>query len=74
MRRRNFAGLPHTIVRGATLRVTTLPAPTMACSPMVSLGRMVAPEPIDAPFFTSVGSTFQSFSVWRSPVGVVARG
>ncbi len=35
--------------------------------------RIVAPEPIDAPFLTSVGSTFQSLPVCSSPVGVVAR-
>ena len=74
MCRRTLAGLPHTIVRGGTLRVTTLPAPTIACSPMVTLGRMVAPDPIDAPFLTSVVSTFQSASVCSSPDGVVARG
>ena len=35
---------------------------------------MVAPDPIDAPFFTSVRSTFQSLAVCSSPAGVVARG
>ena len=54
---------------GGTSRVTTLPAPTMACSPMTTLERIVAPDPIDAPVCTSVGSTFQSCSVWSSPVG-----
>ena len=59
---------------GGTFLVTTLPAPIIACSPMVTLGRMVAPEPIDTPFLTSVVSTFQSASVCSSPDGVVARG
>jgi hypothetical protein len=49
--------------------VTTLPAPTMAFSPMLMLERIVAPEPIDAPFLTTVCSTFQSASVCRLPVG-----
>ncbi len=34
----------------------------------------VAPDPIDAPFFTIVCSTFQSAAVWSSPLAVVARG
>jgi hypothetical protein len=41
---------------------------------MTRLLRIVAPEPMDAPFFTTVGSTFQSFSVWSVPFGFVARG
>lgn len=53
--------------------VTTLPAPTIAFSPMVTLARMVAPEPMDAPVCTQVGSTAQSRSVCRLPP-VVARG
>ena len=48
------------MVLGGTSLVTTLPAPTMAFSPIVTLARMVDPDPIDAPFFTKVGSTFQS--------------
>ena len=54
--------------------MTTLPAPTMACSPMMTFERIVAPDPIEAPFLTSVVSTFQSCSVWSSPSAVVARG
>src|ERR1700722_215529 len=68
--RRNFAGFPATILLAATSRVTTLPAPTMAFSPMVRLGRMVAPDPIDAPFLTVVRSTFQSASVCNWPLAV----
>jgi len=34
----------------------------------------VAPEPMEAPRFTTVVSTFQSFSVWSPPSAVVARG
>jgi hypothetical protein len=61
-------------VSGGTSRVTTAPAPTMARSPITTLARMVAPEPIDAPFFTSVRSTVQSASVCSAPVAVAARG
>ena len=38
---------------GGTSLVTTLPAPTIAFSPIVTLARMVQPEPIEAPFFTT---------------------
>ena len=41
---------------------------------MVTFAKMVAPEPIEAPFLTRVVSTFQSFSVCRPPPGAVARG
>src|SRR5260370_33663483 len=58
-----LAGLPATIAFGGTSCVTTLPAPTIAPSPIVTFERIVAPEPMDAPFFTSVCSTYQSFSV-----------
>src|SRR5438128_11350954 len=68
------AGYPATITLAGTSRVTTLPAPIRAFSPIVRLARMVAPEPIDAPFLTRVGSTVQSFSVCSSPLGEVARG
>src|SRR5438093_717101 len=46
-----------------TSLVMTLPAPTIAFSPIVVLARTVDPEPIDAPFLTMVRSTFQSASV-----------
>src|ERR1700731_684863 len=72
--RKIFAGLPATIVLGGTSRVTTLPAPTIAFSPITTLDRIVAPDPIEAPFFTSVNSTFQSCSVCRLPPSAVARG
>src|SRR5271154_1088273 len=72
--RRTFAGLPATIVLAGTSRVTTLPAPTIAFSPIVKLASIVAPEPIDAPRFTRVFSTCQSASVCNPPSGVVARG
>src|SRR5262249_10497973 len=68
------AGLPATMVRAGTSRATTLPAPTIACSPITTFDRIVAPEPIDAPCLTCVGSTFQSRSVCSSPSSVVARG
>ena len=62
------------MVLAGTSLVTTAPAPTMAFSPMQVLARMVAPEPIEAPFFTTVRSTCQSASVCKPPVAVVARG
>src|SRR5208282_1355585 len=61
--RKTVAGFPATITFAGTSRVTTLPAPTMEFSPMVTFERIVAPEPIDAPRFTTVASTFQSVSV-----------
>jgi hypothetical protein len=54
--RRCRAGLPHHTVRGGTSRVTTLPAPTIASSPMVLPAMMVALAPIEAPRLTSVGT------------------
>jgi hypothetical protein len=58
-----LAGFPATMAFAGTSRVTTLPAPTIAFSPIVNLERMVAPDPIEAPRFTTVFSTFQSLSV-----------
>jgi hypothetical protein len=52
--------------------VTTLPAPTMACSPMTTFERMVEPDPIDAPVYDRGLTPVRS--VCRSPAGVVARG
>jgi len=60
MVRKSLAGLPATIALGGTSLVTTLPAPTIAFSPMTICERMVAPEPIEAPVLTTVFSTFQS--------------
>src|SRR5436309_259322 len=40
------AGLPATVAPCGTSRVTTLPAPITAQSPMVMPGRMIAPPPI----------------------------
>src|SRR5262249_46161185 len=45
-----LAGFPATMVFAGTSLVTTLPAPTIAFSPTVTFARIVAPEPIDAPF------------------------
>ena len=61
--------------REERLHVTTVPAPTMARSPI----RRGWPgsshqSQFYAPFFTSVLSTFQSAPVCSSPVSVVARG
>src|SRR2546427_11420201 len=72
--RNRRAELPATIALAGTSRVTTLPAPIRAFSPIVMFARMVAPEPIEAPVRTSVGSTFQSFSVCSAPFAAVARG
>ena len=72
--RNTLAGFPATMAPAGTFVVTTLPAPTMAFSPIVTFERIVAPDPIDAPFLISVGSTFQSSSVCNPPPGTVARG
>ena len=68
------AGLPATMVPGGTSFVTTLPAPTMAFSPIVTFDSRVALDPMDAPRFTKIGSTVQSSSVCKLPDSVVARG
>jgi len=49
------AGLPATMVSAGTSRVTTLPAPIMAFSPMVMPQSSTALEPMDAPRLTRVG-------------------
>ena len=72
--RNTFAGFPATIAFAGTSFVTTLPAPTIAFSPITTFGRIVEPEPIDARDFTRVFSTFQSCSVCNCPSSVVARG
>src|SRR5664279_845400 len=69
-----FAGFPATIAFPGTSFVTVLPAPTTAFSPIVSLERIVAPEPIVAPALTTVRSTLQSDSVCNFPSALVARG
>src|SRR5260221_7137581 len=68
------AGFPVTMAFAGTSFVTTLPAPTIAFSPIVTLQSTVAPDPIDAPFLTTVRSTLQSFSVCSWPSDAVARG
>src|SRR5574337_1618159 len=72
--RTTLPGFPATTACAGTSFVTTAPAPISAYSPITRLARIVAPDPIDAPFFTNVVSTFQSASVWREPAMVVARG
>src|SRR5271157_4809199 len=69
-----LAGFPATMVFAGTSFVTTLPAPTMAFSPMVTPHRIVAFDPMDAPFLTYVGTTLQSCSVCRLPPLVAERG
>src|SRR5258708_31664032 len=68
-----FAGFPATMQLAGTFFVTTLPAPTIVFSPMVTLARIVAPVPMDAPDLITVCSTFQSASVCNCPFAV-ARG
>ncbi len=46
--RSTWAGAPATTVHGGTSRVTTEPAPTMAPSPMVTLGMTMTPAPSQA--------------------------
>src|ERR1039457_1576249 len=67
------AGLPATTVSGGTSRITMLPAPIKAFSPTVMPHSSTAPEPIDAPRLTSVGTQAQSASVCNCPLAV-ARG
>src|SRR5581483_6168588 len=69
-----FAGLPATTAPGGTSFVTTLPAPMSAFSPTVTPHRSVAPDPIDAPRLTRVGTQTQSASVCKLPSPFVARG
>jgi len=56
-----LAGTPATIVFPGTSFVTTDPAPTIAFSPIVIPQSIVEEDPIEAPFFTIVSTTFQSF-------------
>src|SRR5699024_3219218 len=51
----NVAGLPPTIVFGATSFVTTDPAATIEFSPTVTPGRMVELEPIHVLSFNIIG-------------------
>src|SRR5689334_1622849 len=43
---RTRAGLPKAVAPAGTSRVTTLPAPISASSPMATPGRIIAPAPI----------------------------
>ncbi len=62
-----LAGTPATTVLAGTSLVTTLPAPTIAFSPIVTPHKMTLPVPMDAPRLTSVGTTAQSASVCSLP-------
>ena len=68
------AGTPATIEFGGTSFVTTLPAPTIAFSPIVTPQRIVELVPMDAPLFTSVGTTAQSAPVCSELSGFVECG
>jgi len=46
LRLKTLAGLPTAVAPGGTSRVTTLPAPTIASSPMLTPGKTIAPPPI----------------------------
>jgi hypothetical protein len=77
--RKTRAGLPATMTSGGTSRVTTLPAPITARAPMVMPQRSVAPEPIEAPRWTRVGSHGQSalqfaLAAGRSRVTIIGEG
>ena len=51
----NFAGFPATMELSGTSLVTTLPAPTIEFSPIVTPGRIVAAIPIHAFFLMWIG-------------------
>src|ERR1017187_3816072 len=68
------AGFPATTAPGGTSLVTTLPAPTSACSPTVMPQSKVAPDPIGAPRLTKVRMHGQSVSVCNPPSAFVDRG
>src|SRR5271157_1413362 len=72
--RNTRAGFPATTVLSGTSFVTTLPAPTMAFSPMVTPQRIVELVPIEAPFLTTVGTTFQSASDCSDPSALADLG
>jgi hypothetical protein len=69
-----LAGLTATTALAGTSLVTTLPAPTMAFSPMVTPQSRVAPDPMEAPRLTRVGVQAQSDSVCNWPLPLVDRG
>src|SRR5260221_11545069 len=54
-----FAGFPTTIVFAGTFFVTTLPAPTIAFSPIVTPPSIVAFDPIVAPLQMRILNTFK---------------
>lgn len=51
----NLAGIPPTTVLAGTSLETTAPAATMAFSPMVTPGKIVAAAPIQAFRLTTIG-------------------
>jgi len=57
----NFAGIPPTIVLSGTSLETTAPAATMAFSPMVTPGKIVALAPIHAFFLMWIGFPMSPF-------------
>jgi len=68
-RTKELSGVPATTVLGGTSFVTTLPAPTIAFSPMVTLLRIVAFEPIEALLYQD-GLHFPILFALKVSVGV----
>lgn len=62
------AGTPATTTSGGTLRVTTVPAPTMERAPMRTPGRIMAPAPIHTSSSTTMGlrsiSCSRTYGCW----------
>ena len=62
----SFAGTPPTTMLGGTSFVTTAPAATIAPSPMVTPGVMVALAPIHTFFPMKIGAGMVSFRRYGS--------
>ena len=68
---KNLAGLPTQSSPAGILFVTTLPAPTIAFSPIVIPGKIVEPAPIDAPLQTYVFNNFHPAFLERGNLSLV---
>ena len=71
MNRRTLPDFPPRSRSAGTSLVTTLPAPTIAFSPIVTLARIVAPEPIELPSYHRASPPS---SPLRSALPVCGRG
>lgn len=69
-----LAGFPTTKAFGGTSLVTTLPAPIIAHSPIVTPQIIVLPPPIDAPLLTRVYTHIQSDASFNLPSDVMDLG